>query len=897
MSDSGDSVTMISKLDFGDPLSLHASDISSTIEKDDQDEVLAGQWEMCNAVVLSWILGCVSDEMYYGQIYSKFAFVVWDELKETYDKVDGSVMFNLEQKIAQLTQNGTPVSDYYHKLNSLWKQYDILCKLRSCDCAADKEGKEHYNQRKLMKFLMGLDDSYQPVRTTILTSDHLPYVKTAFSIVSREESHRDVQDKKSVNESSAFFANTGKPRIGNTNSNSKIECKKCGRIGHTIEKYYEIVGYPSRNNNLKCTKCGMTNHTVDRCFEVVGYPPNFKRKNFNNSSCMSNSNSGNSITNNGDNKSGSTSLTLSNEQIAKLVSFLDGKSAPAHSFSNMTGEFMNLNVFFNENFDKFFVSHNLIDKTNVNFGWIIDSGANHHMTNSDKGFESVCDVSSLNLTVGHPNGTRAKVEMIGNLRISDKLVLYDVLVVPEYCVNLLSVYCLVRDNKLFVGFDQNACYIQELVSRKTILTGNLCEDLYIFKNDCVGECSKTNQNFSMLSKSVWHCRLGHPADQVLGVLSNDLQFTSDKNNDHCDVCHKAEQTREPFPLSDHKTTYLGELVHLDMLPSSILNGKCPFKLVYHKKPNLSHLRVFGCLAFVNVLNNHDKFSSRSEKCALIGYSTVKKGYKLYSFDRKVKYDIEKTVNYSSLSLDNLCFVVSLNKSFEPSNYWEAYEDVYMSLPLGYFDESEKRAYVDSDWGKASMFRKSVTGYCVFLNGTLVSWKSKKQATISRSSAEAEYRALADVTCEIVWILKLLVELEYKVVLPVDIFVDNKAAIKIVSNPVFHEKTKHFEIDLHFVRDKLSAGVINVNKIESANNVADLFSKGLSGPQHRVLCDHLYVDGPVMVAVLDHVCRWSSDGCSLGSCSNTLRIMYCLFMDNAPGVAFKVDGTQMGCSCV
>ncbi|XP_071694769.1 uncharacterized protein [Rutidosis leptorrhynchoides] len=195
--------------------------IKGTIEKDEEDEVLAGQWERCNDVVLSWILGRVSDELYYGQIYTKYASVVWDELKETYDKVDGSMMFNLEQKIAQLTQNGTP------------------------------ERKEHYNQRKLMKFLMGLDDSYQPVRTTILTSDPLPSVKTAFSIVSREESHRGVQDKKPVSESSTFFANTGKPRIGNTSSNSKVECKKCGRIGHTIEKCYEIVGYPLRNNNLK----------------------------------------------------------------------------------------------------------------------------------------------------------------------------------------------------------------------------------------------------------------------------------------------------------------------------------------------------------------------------------------------------------------------------------------------------------------------------------------------------------------------------------------------------------------------------------------------------------------------------------------------------------------------
>ncbi|XP_071741059.1 uncharacterized mitochondrial protein AtMg00810-like [Rutidosis leptorrhynchoides] len=178
---------------------------------------------------------------------------------------------------------------------------------------------------------------------------------------------------------------------------------------------------------------------------------------------------------------------------------------------------------------------------------------------------------------------------------------------------------------------------------------------------------------------------------------------------------------------------------------------------------------------------------------------------------------------------------------------------------------ELKAYVDSDWGKASMIRKSVTGYCVFLNGSLVSWKSKKQATISRSSVEAEYRALADVTCEIIWILKLLVELEYKVVLPVEVFVDNKAAIKIASNPVFHEKTKHFEIDLHFVREKLSAGVIDVLKIESANNVADLFTKRLSGPQHRVCrscCWWLqsWIMGAFMVAVKVQVATVASSCC-------------------------------------
>nr|GFD16090.1 uncharacterized mitochondrial protein AtMg00810-like [Tanacetum cinerariifolium] len=111
------------------------------------------------------------------------------------------------------------------------------------------------------------------------------------------------------------------------------------------------------------------------------------------------------------------------------------------------------------------------------------------------------------------------------------------------------------------------------------------------------------------------------------------------------------------------------------------------------------------------------------------------------------------------------------------------------------------AFVDADWAKCIFTRKSETGLCVKLNGSLVSWKNEKQNTLSKSSAEAEYRAIASVTSEIVWILKILKELNWKHLLPVNLFCDSQAAIKIAVNPVFHERTKHLEIDLHFVREK------------------------------------------------------------------------------------------------
>nr|XP_043611452.1 uncharacterized mitochondrial protein AtMg00810-like [Erigeron canadensis] len=150
-----------------------------------------------------------------------------------------------------------------------------------------------------------------------------------------------------------------------------------------------------------------------------------------------------------------------------------------------------------------------------------------------------------------------------------------------------------------------------------------------------------------------------------------------------------------------------------------------------------------------------------------------------------------------------------------------------------------KAFVDSDWARCLYTRRSVTSYSVFLGNTLISWKSKKQPTVARSSAEAEYRALATVTCEIIWLLNLLKNLGCeKNMLPVSVHSDSKSAIQIASNPVFHERTKHFDIDLHFTREKIAAGVIKTVKVKSEMNIADLFTKSLGSKQHSFLCNQL-----------------------------------------------------------
>nr|XP_016478721.1 PREDICTED: uncharacterized mitochondrial protein AtMg00810-like [Nicotiana tabacum] len=116
---------------------------------------------------------------------------------------------------------------------------------------------------------------------------------------------------------------------------------------------------------------------------------------------------------------------------------------------------------------------------------------------------------------------------------------------------------------------------------------------------------------------------------------------------------------------------------------------------------------------------------------------------------------------------------------------------------------ELLAFCDSDWGARVEVKKSVEGYMMKFGQAMVSWKSKKQSTISRSSAEAEFRSMASTVAEITWLIGLFKELGVKVNLHVQLFCDSKDAIQIAAHPIFHERTKFFDIDCHFVREKNS----------------------------------------------------------------------------------------------
>ncbi|KAK8951401.1 hypothetical protein KSP39_PZI004748 [Platanthera zijinensis] len=113
-----------------------------------------------------------------------------------------------------------------------------------------------------------------------------------------------------------------------------------------------------------------------------------------------------------------------------------------------------------------------------------------------------------------------------------------------------------------------------------------------------------------------------------------------------------------------------------------------------------------------------------------------------------------------------------------------------------------KAYSDASYADDKGDHKSTSSFCTFVGGNLVSWKSKKQYVVSRCSAEAEYRSMTSTTCELKWLRALMMDLGEVYNYPLPMFCDNKAAIYISKNPVFHERTKHIEVDCHFIREEI-----------------------------------------------------------------------------------------------
>ncbi|KAL5816220.1 hypothetical protein ACOSQ3_024598 [Xanthoceras sorbifolium] len=499
------------------------------------------QWKTENSMVMSWLINSMTNEIGENFLLYETAREIWKAAKETYSSSDNTAeLFGIESNLYDLRQGELTQLDLFEKYQ--WKNQE--------DSSMYKDILE---QKRIFRFLLGLNPYLDEVRSRTLATKPLPSIREVFSEVRREESRKRIMlgspnTENSAAEGSALFVK------GNQNSFNDNK---------------------SRKNRPWCEHCKRLGHLKETCWKLFGKPLDWKSR-------FSKDSRGNTAT--GSENTATSSDNFQNQQADQNIFSREQMDLLQRLFNSQlsqqqpvigTGSVAQKGTF--------------LTALNASKGlpkpWIVDSGASDHMTGDRELFYNfVPNHSNSNVKIA--DGSLSKVEGTGSITISPNLTLHHVLLVPSLDCSLLSVSKLTNDLKCVAKFSVNQCVFQDSDSGRMIGNADLHSGLYLLKVE-----SDSSKQFYSASKVcipsssvkfpssnkdndvfLWHYRLGHPNFVYLEKLLPSLFINKNPQLFECEVCRLSKQSRQIYPTHGYKQSRPFSLIHSDVWgPSRVPN--------------------------------------------------------------------------------------------------------------------------------------------------------------------------------------------------------------------------------------------------------------------------------------------------------------------------------------
>ncbi|CAM8944481.1 unnamed protein product [Rhodiola kirilowii] len=378
-------------------------------------------------MMIGWILHTVDSSIQTSLSYCDSVKVLWDEIQQRFSIGNAPRIHQLRTKISHCRQNGQDISVYFGRLKHLQYELSTYIKPRYCTCAGCKcawvsELQVERREEAVHQFLMGLDDAYGTLRFQILAQDPLPELNRVYYLVVQEERHRTISTERTSTQDDVAFAAQGKHF--STKSHHAGQSETSNKIG-----------------KASCSHCGRPNHDVSSCFKLHGYPEwweELRRKRSGNQPPSSGARRGRGAS---EHNREALTPSLTDAQWNQMMDMM--KNFKSTSDQKMMGK--------------------------RSGSWILDTGASYHMTGDSNLLENLHAITPSTITL--PDGSSLVASQAGTAVLGDSLRISNVLLVPEFNCNLISLVHLIHELRLLVTLTDKFCVIQDRTLRTVIGVG------------------------------------------------------------------------------------------------------------------------------------------------------------------------------------------------------------------------------------------------------------------------------------------------------------------------------------------------------------------------------------------------------------------------------------------